>query len=331
MKVKIAIIAATGSAYKRTIPGVNNSDICEISAIQGRNIEKLSRIAEEYNIKKYYLDEKKMLESSDYDMVYIANPPFMHYSSIELAAKYKKPIICEKPLDNGIDKIEYYKGILDNYNAFMVAHHLRHQKAYVDIKNFIQSGTIGDISNVFCQWGFGLNTSAANARWKLEPELGGAGTFSDNGIHVLDLMIGLFGKPKGVFGHCFSNTFKNTFDTETMMLLYDKMTVTLNASQTMIYPGNHLLIYGSHGKIEAFGAIGEKSIRSVTITNKNGTKEIVYPEVHLYRAEVENFIHHFILQDDDTFVGTSFNEAIMSLEIIEKMRKSSFDGKIYQV
>lgn len=331
MKIKIAIIAATGSAYKRTIPGVKDSRICEVVAIQGRNAEKLHHIASEYNIKECYMDEKEMLESADYDMIYIANPPFMHYNSIELAVRYNKPIICEKPLDSHGDICNRYREILSNHKAFMVAHHLRHQKAFIDIRNIIESETIGKISNVFCQWGLGLNTSAANAQWKLVPELGGEGTFSDNGIHILDLMIGLFGKPNSVSGHCFSNSFEKTFDTETMMLMYDTMTITLNASQTMECPGNHLLIYGTHGKIEALGAIGEKSIRSVTVTSKEGVNEICYPEINLYGAEVENFIHHHILQDNTVFAGTSLDEAILALEIIEKMRKSSADGKTYQI
>ncbi len=56
MKKKMIIIGATGSAYKRTIPALRDSEICEVTAIQGRNEEKLKKTCGEYGIGRYYLD-----------------------------------------------------------------------------------------------------------------------------------------------------------------------------------------------------------------------------------------------------------------------------------
>lgn len=47
-KINIGIIGATGTAYKRVIPAIRNSDICTVIAIQGRNIDKLKSIQQEY-------------------------------------------------------------------------------------------------------------------------------------------------------------------------------------------------------------------------------------------------------------------------------------------
>lgn len=40
MKKKMIIIGSNGSAYKRTIPALKDSKICEVVAIQSRNEEK---------------------------------------------------------------------------------------------------------------------------------------------------------------------------------------------------------------------------------------------------------------------------------------------------
>ncbi len=40
-KIKMIIIGANGSGYKRTIPAMKDSEICEITAIQSRDEEKL--------------------------------------------------------------------------------------------------------------------------------------------------------------------------------------------------------------------------------------------------------------------------------------------------
>ena len=86
-KKKMIIIGANGSGYKRTIPAMKDSEICEITAIQSRNEEKLKNICKEYNIKTYYTDENEMIKNEEFDLIYIANPPFMHKDTIEECAK----------------------------------------------------------------------------------------------------------------------------------------------------------------------------------------------------------------------------------------------------
>ena len=122
VKVKIAVIGATGSAYKRTLPALENSDICR--AVIGES----------------YTSEEQMLARADYDMVFIANPPFMHRESIARAVKTGKPILCEKPLAQNAAEAVACAELLEDYGGgFAVAHHLRHQKAFADIKEILHS------------------------------------------------------------------------------------------------------------------------------------------------------------------------------------------------
>jgi predicted dehydrogenase len=273
-----------------------------------------------------------MLTKSDYDIIYIANPPFLHYESLEKAIKTKKPIICEKPLDNNYTNGLKIKELLKGYpSSFMVAHHLRHQKAYDDIIASIASREIGDVVEVYCQWGFKLNATAPNAVWKLDPSLGGEGTFSDNGVHIVDFILGIFGVPDGVFGHCFNSALERVFDNETAMLCYANKTITLSSSQNMSFPGNNIQIYGTKGKIEIFGGIGEKSISRIFITTSEGEKKLEYQPTHLYGAEVENFVKHYLLNDSNANKGTTLDEAITSLRIIDLLRKSSNEKTYYSL
>jgi predicted dehydrogenase len=128
-KYKMVIIGATGSAYKRTMPGLKNSQICEVVAIQGRSLEKLQKISQEYAIPKIYLNAKEMLDKEHFDVIFIGTPPYMHFENISLASKYGKPIISEKPLASSLDDVEKISKILKSSGGkFMLAHHLRHQK-----------------------------------------------------------------------------------------------------------------------------------------------------------------------------------------------------------
>jgi len=329
--IKIAIIGATGTTYKRTIPALADSKICKVTAIQGRNIDKLNEVAEKYSINKKYIDVEKMLIEADIDLIYIGTPPFLHYKEIGLAAKTKKPIICEKPLSTNYEEGLKISKLVHGYSTknFMVAHHLRHQPAINDIKRIIESGELGIILNVNMQWGFEMNLTVPKAEWKTNPKMAGMGTFSDNGIHIIDLVLHLFGNPKYVSGHCTKQRTKNIYDNETALLEYENTSVTLLSSQSMKYPGNHIQIYGTKGKIEAFDSIGEKSIKEIIIQSEKRTEKINYKETNLYKNEVEDFCKN-LKNNQSLEKYTTLKEGLSALRIIDLIRKSSedFNNKI---
>ena len=323
-KIRLAIIGATGTVYKRTLPALAHSDVCEVVAIQGRNMDKLQKIQREFQIPEIYTDEKDMLARANYDCIYIGTPPFLHRANVELASSTSKPIICEKPLAIDFEEGEKIARLLSGYNAgtFMIAHHLRHQKAIHDIRNLIQDGTIGDLLHASIQWGYEMNLEAPSAIWKTNPKLGGKGTFSDNGVHIVDLAVSLFGLPKSIHGQVQKVRTKDTFDNETAFLTYDTFCVQLQSSQCMKFPGNHLLIYGTKGSIEAFDGIGEKSMNSFSIRSLDKREVVDYPGTNLYGNEVEDFCKSLL---DSAFPnnGTTLKDGLAALKMIDAVRDSA--------
>ncbi len=323
-KVKLAIIGATGTALKRTLPALKESVVCEVAAIQGRDINKLKNIQNEYGIQEIYTDEKEMLKKANFDCVFIATPPFLHKANIAAAVSASKPVICEKPLAQNYKESKKIAAILENYTdkKFMVAHHLRHQKAIEDIKEIILSGVLGKILNASMQWGFEMNLNASNTVWKNDPAKGGEGAFNDNGVHILDLALYLFGLPRYVMGKIDKIRTPNTYDNETAYLFYDDFSLQLQASQSMKNAGNHLLIYGTQGSLEALGALTESSIEKITVKTGNASEELHYPPTNLYAKEIEDFCTNLI-DPGSGHRGTTLKEAINTLKIIEIMRKSA--------
>lgn len=320
---RMIIIGANGSAYKRTIPALKDSDLCIVTAIQSRNDVKLKSTCKEYNIEKYYIDMDEMLEKEDFDLIYIANPPFLHRETIKKCIKYNKPIICEKPLAQSYAECLNIQELLKNYKSpVMVAHHMRHQKSFSDIKDIINSGKIGNVVSCFGQWGFNIKLDAPSSKWKLDKDLGGGGTFADNGIHVIDFILGIFGNPSKVIGNSRWGSFKESYSNETMMMLYEDKDIVINSSHTMPYAGNHLLIYGTRGSIEIPNAMSEKSIKQIIINSDEGRNIINYSEENLYKNEVEDFIKYYLNNDTSVNKGTTINENVIAMKLIEDMRKN---------
>ena len=166
---KMIIIGANGSAYKRTIPALKDSQLCKVTAIQSRNEEKLKHTCEEFGIDHYYTKISEMLQKEDFDLIYIANPPFLHKQTIAECISSGKPIICEKPLASSFKEAMEIKEMLNGKKIpFMVAHHLRHQKAYADLKEILFSKEIGNVVSVGGLWGFEIKTVASSSVCKLD-------------------------------------------------------------------------------------------------------------------------------------------------------------------
>jgi len=322
MKKRMIIIGANGSATKRTIPALVDSEICEIVAIQSRNQEKLQQTCQTYNIPHYYQDSEEMLAKEEYDLVFIANPPFLHYQTIAQCLTHDVPIICEKPLARNYQEAQAIATLLADYHQpLMIAHHMRHQPAYTDLKEILQRDEIGQVCSVWAQWGFNINRQSASSAWKLDRLLGGGGTFSDNGIHALDFIIGLFGPPQQVTGYCHQGDFKETYSNETLLLNYQNSTITINSSHNLPYSGNHLLIYGTKGKIESNACFGEKSISQIIVTTET-VQVIDYPVTNLYKNEVENFINCHLLNKVADCCGTTLSEQLLALKLIDELRSA---------
>jgi len=60
--VRMAIIAATGTARKRIIPAVRERNLCAIAAVHGRDRDKLAALATQNGIPCYFVDAERMLE-----------------------------------------------------------------------------------------------------------------------------------------------------------------------------------------------------------------------------------------------------------------------------
>lgn len=321
---KIAILSASGSGKKRTIPALSKSEIAKVVAIHGRPSEKLQELSKVAGIATYStLDE---IEGLDFDILYVASPPFLHFEQLARFAKKGRPIICEKPLCISQDDTEKFRRIKNV--PFMVAHHLRHQPAIKDIKEIISSNSLGEIRFAQMQWNFPLNTTAPSAKWKLDPSLGGDNPFYDAGIHVIDMSIHLFGMPTKLYASGQRDSERNRYESATCFAQHANFNVVMNASSVQTLVGNDLLIYFKNGHIRAEEAFSEQSIRKLYIFKSDRSEEIrEYDPINLYGAEVENFCR-YIDDANNEYVGTSIEEGLYGMDVLHAISKSLSTGEV---
>ncbi len=326
MKLKIAVMSATGTAKKRTIPVLEKSSTVEIKAVHSRSERKLEELKARWPYLETFTNPQEMISKSNPDIVFIGSPPFLHKDQIALAAQRGKHIICEKPLSLTIqDALEISKIVDDSGIRFTLAHHVRHQKAIVDIRKMLTEETFGKIRSARFQWSFPISFSSPSSEWKFDPKNKLIHSFFDAGVHMIDLAIYFWGMPKGLSARGFKHLGKDMYDTVSCDLFYEEHVVTLFCSLSQAAVGNDIQIWTEKGYLHAKDAFSEKSIRRITIQEAESFADIDYEQTNLYAVEVEDFAKS--IEKSSGYIGTTLSEAIMSMNIMDAISKSLVSGK----
>lgn len=174
---------------------INNSDKVNLVAIADVNEEKGKEAAQAHNC-KWYADAEEMLQKEEIDIVDVCLPTFLHEQFVVLAAKYKKNVMCEKPVALTLESFDnMVKATTEAGVKFMVAQVIRFWPEYVDIKKHYDAGEFGDIKLVYASR---LAQHPTWTTWHRDPNKGGGGLF-DLHLHDIDFARYIFGKPKSIY------------------------------------------------------------------------------------------------------------------------------------
>ena len=289
--LRMAILAATGTARKRVMPAVREQDLCTIVAIHGRDQHKLAALANEHSVPHYFVDAERMLDQTKPDFVFVGSPPALHQEYVRICVERSIPVLCEKPLCLSTSEATTIQSLLTSRKTpFRLAHHLRHQSGISELRNIISGKTFGKLVRVAMQWGFWLNETAANAGWKLSPSTGGPDAFYDAGVHAVDLMLHLLPRPTMVTAIGQRSRFLTCVDNVSALALCGDVTVELSASQSTKCPLNSLTLDFQEATIHIPHALSEKSFARMEIISQNETTTREFETVNLYGREVADFI-----------------------------------------
>lgn len=315
---RMVILAATGTARKRTIPALRGSLLVTIAGIHGRDKQVLSSIAADHDIPIVETDYATLLDRDDYDFVFVASPPFLHEEHITAAIERGKSVLCEKPLASDLASAERIVAAVRRSGvALRVAHHPRHQPGVTQLRAILDSGQLGTVKRSTFQWAFRLNAEAPNALWKLDPAQGGANPFFDAGVHAVDLAIHLFGEPRTAMGLCSPSSRLRQPDTASLLVAFETSLAEFNTSQSVTHPLNAIVIDGEDATLVIPHALGEPSFRTIELHSHSGVSISSFEDTNCYRQEVEDFA---TLLAGGVSPGTTPEEALWALRAISVVK-----------
>ncbi len=204
-KVRVGIIGA-GSISTVHTAAYQKLDNVVITAVCDINEERAREFAKRNNVPHVFTDYKEMLKLEELDAVSVTTWNNGHAPISIEALKAGKHVLCEKPLAlNAQEAQEIVKTAEETGKLLMVGFVRRFEDNANYIKEVIERGDLGDIHYV--KTGY-IRKYGNPGGWFSDKSKSGGGPVIDLGVHVIDLVRYITGKPKAI--SVMASTFKNS-------------------------------------------------------------------------------------------------------------------------
>lgn len=194
-----------------------------------------------------------LINNPEIDLVVVNTPNVHHYPMAKAALLAAKHVVVEKPFTLNLAEGNELIELAQQKNLVLsVFQNKRLESDHLDAQQVIQSGALGRIVEV--EWHYDRYRNViTHKKWK-EDKLPGAGTWFDLGIHMVDSMLCLFGKPKAVYADMRSlRRAEGSTDYFISIFHYDDMRVILRSSTYVNEKGATVAIHGDTGSFLKFG------------------------------------------------------------------------------
>lgn len=288
---------------------------------------------EKYNC-DWYTDLDEMLKRDDIDAVDLCVQEDYHLEPSVAIAKAKKHLFIEKPLAKTVDEAKKILAACEENNVrCMVAHVLKFDPRYAQLKAAIRNGELGEITSMFFRRG---NPSTTAKRLN-----GTVSFFYYLGIHDLEMMMDYHegAKPVKVYAQASDkvNGHMNDLDTAFVVITFDDGSVG-NFQVSWAYPPNSAMgIYCTAEVIgtKGFGRIDIDNQGLMVMTEEN----VSYPDT-LHWPTYNGKMHGDLPSQIDHYVHATLNgteyvvpdqSVLRAIAVAEAAQESIKTGKVIDV
>ncbi|MDL2288492.1 Gfo/Idh/MocA family oxidoreductase [Oscillospiraceae bacterium OttesenSCG-928-F05] len=202
-KVKIGIVG-TGTISNEHIAAYKKNPDVELYAFCDVNADRLNQMGKTYGVSRLFTDLDAMLALPELDAVSICVWNSEHAPCAIKALKAGKHVLCEKPMARTVAEAEEMLRVSKEMNKLLMIGFVRRFGEDCNvIKSFIDSDKLGDIyyAKVRC-----LRRKGNPGGWFGEKARSGGGPLIDLGVHLIDFVKYVTGKPEpvSVYGATFN-------------------------------------------------------------------------------------------------------------------------------
>lgn len=251
-KLKFAVLGC-GFWSQFQLGGWKELHEAECVALYNRTMSKADDLARRFGIPHTYDDAEEMMEKEELDFVDIITDVDTHPKFVELAAKHRKHVICQKPMAPSFETAKKMMQVTREAGVrFYVHENYRWQPQIRRMKQIIDSGVIGKPFRCNSLW------NTAFPLFETQPFLADLKQFAltDQGSHQFDVLRYLFGEAETIFTQIqtVNPTIKGEDVATTMLRMKNGMVCIQQISfssplEKEVFPQVLLVVEGDRGSV----------------------------------------------------------------------------------
>ncbi len=253
-KLRFAVLG-TGFWSHYQIPAWFEVGGVELVAVYNRTIAKAEQVAKKFSVPRVYGDPEELLQNEKLDFIDIITEVPAHAPLVYLAAKYKTPVICQKPMAPDYETARRMVEVCREAGIpFFVHENYRWQAPIREVKRLIDEGQIGRPFRGRFQFMHALEPFV----WENQPLLKSLEKLiiADQGSHQLDLARFFFGEASSIY--CQHLRIRNDIVAEDVASITLKMERAIaNVEMSFVsktewghFPEVFIFIEGTEGTVE---------------------------------------------------------------------------------
>lgn len=163
----------------------------KISAVHDVNEKAAAQLATNFGASVFH-SYSELLQSENIDLIYIATPPFLHYSQSRQALLAGKHVICEKPAAlNAADAAALQALAESSHLLYVVNLMQRYNPLYTTVKQIVDQKILGAFLHGYFE-NYASDENLKPDHWFWDETKSG-GIFIEHAVHFFDMFAGWFG------------------------------------------------------------------------------------------------------------------------------------------
>jgi len=243
--------------------GITNIEEAELVACCDIIPERAEKLAADFGVPRVYTDHRELLADGEIDAVCVCTPSGLHGSVAIDAAKAGKHVMCEKPVEITLPKIDaMVKACRKAGVKLGVIFQRRTSPTWHRVKQTIESGKLGKmvLGDAYLKY-FRSQEYYDSGDWRGTWELDGGGALMNQGVHMVDILRWVMGPAETIYA-CADHLARKieVEDTACAVIKWKSGAFGVLQGTTSVTPGMHHRLE-FHGELGSILTEGESIVK----------------------------------------------------------------------
>jgi predicted dehydrogenase len=185
-KLGFALVGLGGLSTGQLGPALQRTKYCRLAGIVTGTPAKIPVWKERYNIQDknvYNYDTmEQMADNPDIDVIYVVTPNSLHGEHVLKAAKARKHVLCEKPMEITVEKCQQMiDAVRKAVRMLAIGYRCQFDPNHLECRRLATEKVFGKLKTIDA----GFSRPVTATEWRVKKALAGGGPLMDVGIYAL--------------------------------------------------------------------------------------------------------------------------------------------------